>query len=449
MDTSTRSSGGLGNRFNRRDTDPPVVLYVSDDTAYLNEVRHNLAQAGFSVVTAKSPAEVKELTSQSEFDAFLSDYNLLQTDALSLYEEIRKIKGNETPPTLIINEYDEAVLKKKCESAGTAGLHVKTESHERLIDRILSIIRDKDKRNRIASTISRRHFKGGTDTLTRIANQEHFARRLNGESMASYRDQSFLSLLMLEIDRHEKMVEQYGQRKVDHAIVQVARLIESELRSRDCVARYTDYTFAVILPDTPQHAALAVARRLRRKLGAAEFGNLDQQISLTVSIGVTTRPPGTRKSPKELTDEAIVSADAAQKMGGDRVLADTALTGCPLVLVVGDPNSDLGAISTILEDYNRIEIRIATTLEEAKRVLSEVPVAMVMSQEGNGDTRIGLNLLTWMRNRFPAISRVLISNQVDPPLMVKAVNEASIHYFIPLPSNISKIPAIVEELLFT
>jgi diguanylate cyclase (GGDEF)-like protein len=426
-----------------------VVLYVSDDTAYLNEVRHNLGQAGFSVITARSPAEVKELTSHSEFDAFLSDYNLLQTDALSLFEDIRRIKGESTPPTLIINDYEESVLKQRCENAGTAGLHVKTESHERLIDRILSIIKDQDKRNRIAATIARRHFKGGTDTLTRIANQEHFARRLNGESMASYRDQSFLSLLILEVDRHEKVVEQYGKKKADHAIVQVARLIESELRSRDCVARYADHTFAVILPDTPQHAALAVARRLRRKLGAAEFGNLDQQVALTVSVGVTTRPPGTRKSPKELTDEAMVSAEAAQKMGGDRVMADTALTGSPLILVVCDPQSDVGAIATLLADYERVETRVATSNDEAKRVLSEVPVAMVMSQEGITDRRIGLELLSWVRNRFPAIFRVLISSQVDPVLMVKAVNEASIHYFIPLPSNISKIPAIVEELLFT
>lgn len=83
-----------------RETNPPVVLYVSDDTAYLNEVRHSLGQAGFSVVTAKSPTEAVELTSQSEFDALLSDYNLLQTDALSLYKAIRKIRGDLTPPTI-------------------------------------------------------------------------------------------------------------------------------------------------------------------------------------------------------------------------------------------------------------------------------------------------------------------------------------------------------------
>jgi diguanylate cyclase (GGDEF)-like protein len=431
-----------------RDTDPPVVLYVSEDTAYLNEVRHSLGQAGFSVVTAKSPAEVVALTTQSEFDALLSDYNLMSTDALSLYEEIRKIRGAATPPTIVVADYDESVLKLRCKNAGAEGVHVKTESQEKLIDRVLSVIKDRDKRNRIAGTIARRQFKGGTDTLTRVANQEHFSRRLNGESMASYRDQSFLSLLMITVDWYDRLVDRYGKQRAEYSLVQIARLIESELRSRDCVARYSEHTFAVALPDTPQPAAAAVGRRLRVKLSAAEFGNLDQSVNLTVSVGVTTRPPGTRKSPKEMCDEALVAAEAALKMGGDRVIADTALTGSPLVLMVGDPSGDTGAVSRILESYDRVEVRCATSYDEATRVLGEVPVAMVVAEDGGIASRTGLDLLTWIKNRFPSIYRILISDRVDPTIMVKAINEASVHYFVPLPSNLSKLPGIVEELLF-
>ena len=432
-----------------RETDPPVVLYVSDDTAYLNEVRHSLGSAGFSVVTAKSPAEVVALTSESEFDALLSDYNLLQTDALSLYEEIRKIRGEATPPTIVVADYDEAVLKSRCKNAGAEGVHVKTESQEKLIDRVLSVLRDRDKRNRVAAAVARRQFKGGTDTLTRVANHEHFSRRLNGESMASYRDQSFISVLMISVDRYDRLLDQYGKQRAEYALVQIARLIESELRSRDCVARYAESTFAVALPDTPQAAATAVGRRLRLKLGAAEFGNLDQSVTLTVSVGVATRPPGMRKAPKEMAEEAVLASEAAAKMGGDRVVADNALTGAPLVLLVGDPGGDLGAMMRVLESYERVETRTATSYDEACRVLGEVPVAMVLAEETGMGSRGGLDLLTWIKGRFPAIFRVLVSDRVDPSVMMKAINEASVHYFLPMPSNLSGLPNIVEGLLFT
>lgn len=175
-------------RRNGRDSDPPVVLYVSEDSAYLNEVRHGLGHAGFSVVAAKSPAEAMELAVESALDAMLSDYNLMQQDALTLFGEIKTKMGDTAPPSIVIADYDEAVLKSKCKNAGVAGFHAKTDSLEKLLERVVSVIRDPEKKERVALSVSRRQFKGGTDTLTRIANQEHFLRRLNGESMASYRD---------------------------------------------------------------------------------------------------------------------------------------------------------------------------------------------------------------------------------------------------------------------
>lgn len=449
MEAMPGNNPGRGPVVKHREPAPPVILYVSEDTAYLNAVRQSFGLAGFSVVTAKSPAEVIELTKNSDFDVLLCDYNLFQTDGLTLFNEIKRRQGVATPPTLVMSDTHEKILRKRCEDAGTAGLYVKTESQEDLIEKVLSLIRDPEKRTRAAEGVARRHFKGGTDTLTRLATQEHFTRRLNGESMASYRDHNFLSLLMIHVDRFDRMEEQYGQKRAESTLVQIARLIESELRSRDCVARYEHHTFAVVLPDTNQAAANAVGRRLRRKLAAAELGNLDQPVSLTVSIGATTRPPGTRKTPKEMLEEAWLSAEAAQKMGGDRVLADTALTGAPLVLLVGDPSSDVGPLSTILNENDRVEMRFATSYTEAMKVLGEVPVAMVMSQEGVPGASSGLDLLAWVRNKFPAIQRVLISDMVDASLMAKAVNEAAINYFLPIPTNLGKINAIIEELLFT
>jgi diguanylate cyclase (GGDEF)-like protein len=310
-------------------------------------------------------------------------------------------------------------------------------------------MRDHEKQHRIAQSVSKRRFKGGTDALTRVATHEHFSRRLNGESMASYRDHNFLSLLMIVVDQYKRVVTQYGKQQAERALGQMARLIESELRSRDCVARYDEHTFAVSLPDTPPVAAKAVGRRLRQKLNATEFGNLDQPISLTVSIGAATRPPGTRRSPQELCNQALLSAEAAQKMGGDRVVADTGLTGAPLVLVIGEPNSEAGVLVRVLAAYDKVEMRLATTYDDACKVLAEVPVAMLMAQEGIPGSRTGLDLLEWVRRKFPAIRRVFISDRVDHDVMIRAVNGAAINYFISLPVNGRKLEKAVEELLFS
>ena len=60
-----------------------------------------------------------------------------------------------------------------------------------------------------------------------------------------------------------------------------------------------------------------------------------------------------------------------------------------------------------------------------------------------------MELLAWIRNRYPAIRRVLISTEVSYSLMTRAVNRAAIDYFVPLPWNLGELPSMVDELLFS
>ncbi len=430
-----------------QDNEPPVVLYVSDDTGFINTVRRNLGQAGFSVVTTRSAADAVELIIESEFDAVISDYDLLQTDAITLLNQIQNLLGEKTPPTLIVTEQETSALKARCVAAGAASHHAKSESVELFIERVTSALKSEAKRTQIAKYASRR-FKGGTDPLTQVATKEHFGRRLKGESMAAYRDQTYLSILVITIDQFNKTLDRFGKQRADSALAQTARLIEGDLRSRDCVARYAEHTFAVTLPGTKIQAAAAVGRRLKRRLSSTEFGDLEQPISLTVSIGVSCRPPGMQMAPDDLISQAVRSSAAAQKMGGDRVLADDALTGSPLVLVLGDPSGETGAVARSLEECN-VELRLATSADEARDILSQVPVAMVMAEGGMAGGQDGVEFLTWIRDQFPAIRRVLISDSVSTALVVKAVNRAAIHYIIMVPGSLKELPKLVDELLFS
>ncbi len=429
-------------------SEPPLVLYVSNDTAYLNTVRRNLCHAGFSVVTTRSTAEAVELTSQSDVDAILSDYNLPQTDALAFFEQLQQLHGDNTPPTLIVGDHDVEALKSRCIAVGTEGLHVKSQSAEQLIDRVTSILRNESKRDQIMYSSPRISLKSGIDPLTQVSSREYFKRRLNGESVASYRDQSPLSLVMLTLDKFSQIEEQFGKTKAESTLAQTARLVEGELRSRDCVARYGHYTFVIILPDTPIQAAKAVGRRLLRRLSSTEFGDLDLPISLTVSVGATCRPQGTESPPKELINQALHASNAAVKMGGNRVIADTALTGRPVVLLVGEPSDEVSAVIREIKDLN-VELRTAISFEETREMLQDIPVAMLLVPNAVPGLDDGVELLEWARNRFPSIKRVFISGKMDHVLMTKAINRAAIHYFIPIPWNLNELPGVIDGLLFS
>lgn len=430
-----------------RQSEPPTVLCLSADPAFANSVRRSLAEAGFSAVYARSPAEAIELITESSFDALLCDYDLLQSDALSLYERIKTVSIAVPPPLLVALDRPSDAIASQAQQAGADGIWIKSDNMEDLVLRVTEMVRDDTKRFLIESSASKRRLRGGTDPLTRVASKEHFNRRFNGESAAAYRDQSPLALLMLVIDGYDKLTSTSGKNKAEGALAQVARLIEGELRSRDCVARYSEHTFAVILPDTPLEAAAAVGRRLRRRITSSEFGDVDDSLSLSSSIGVTSRPPGTQVSPLDLVNQAMRAAAGAQMMGGDRVMADSALSGSPLVIVLGDPGGEAGAVAAGLESSN-IEVRVATSAKEAKEILASVPSAMIVADQDLPGAPSAVELLTWSRNQYPAIRRVLLATRVDPALMAEAVNKAAVHYFIQVPVNVGHLSKVVDQLLF-
>jgi diguanylate cyclase (GGDEF)-like protein len=425
----------------------PIVLCISEDKAFINTARVSLGQAGFVVVTSRNSSDALDLTASQEIDAIICDYGLSQVDGISLFERLRKERAGATPPTLIVNETYAAPLLARCIAAGAVGLHAKGESPEMLVERAISMIADDAKRKHVESSALRRAVQGGTDPLTHIASRTHFTRRLSAESAASYRDGNHLSVVVLSVDRYANTAERHGAQLAESLLAQTARLIEGDLRSRDCVGRYSDHAFGLVLPETPLAAATAVASRLRRAIAGVELGDLDHPIAVTMSAGVASRPVGVRATPEELMEQALKNCAAAAHMGGDRVVADSALTGKPIALLMGPPgDEDTSALAARLSRRG-LEVRSAATAEEARRVMTDVPAALLCAVHSplNGDAA---ELLVWARTKFPSTRRVLVSSGTEPALMLRMVNEAAIDYLVLHPCPEERIDALVNELIY-
>ncbi|MBW2278858.1 MAG: diguanylate cyclase, partial [Deltaproteobacteria bacterium] len=355
------------------------------------------------------------------------------------------LRSDETPPTLIVGDHYSAPLLARCMQVGTAGLHSKTDAIESLIERVIAIIRDDAKRARVEESASKRVAPGGVDPLTRIGSKEHFFRRLSAESVASYREGNNLSLLIFEVDRYERIVDRNSRQKAESLLAQVALLVEGELRSRDCVARYSDYSFGVVLPESAADAAAAVGRRLRATIAASEFGDLDHPIAVTISVGAACRRSGMRASPDEMTSLAVKNCAAATQMGGDRLVADALLTGMPLALVIAEASETASQLVADLERCN-VEARLVHDTEQAIGTLDTLPAALIVAvhpQPGSGK-----DILVWARDRQPAARRVLVSATSGEELLGYAVNRAGVHYFLAAPWPPGSVDEMVDRLLF-
>lgn len=166
-----------------------------------------------------------------------------------------------------------------------------------------------------------------TDGLTGAANRRSFDRRLQAEWQQPGAGRLNVGLLMIDIDHFKAFNDFYGHLAGDRCLRLVARCIEDSVRQpNDFTARYGGEEFAVILPQTDDSAAAAVAERIRAAVQAMGLAGGGPGEPLTVSIGVAAMRTGLDVVPDRLialTDRRLYEAKRAGRncvrgAGGDR-----------------------------------------------------------------------------------------------------------------------------------
>ncbi len=131
-----------------------------------------------------------------------------------------------------------------------------------------------------------------TDPLTGLGNRRTFDSALDQEWRRALREQSPLSLLMIDVDAFKGINDTYGHPAGDDYLRVIAETISSSVRRpADMVSRYGGEEFALILPATGAAGAAEVAEQLRLaicELRLPHVLNPDHESVVTVSIGAAT-----------------------------------------------------------------------------------------------------------------------------------------------------------------
>jgi diguanylate cyclase (GGDEF)-like protein len=126
-----------------------------------------------------------------------------------------------------------------------------------------------------------------TDDLTTLYNRRHFDRNLRGELERAKRYGHKVSVVVLDIDNFKSLAERSGGPVARLVLSDMGKLLKKFARNTDCVARYSDEEFAILLPHTDGREAAIAAGRLRSIVGGHLF---PRRKKLTVSVGMATYP---------------------------------------------------------------------------------------------------------------------------------------------------------------
>jgi diguanylate cyclase (GGDEF)-like protein len=131
--------------------------------------------------------------------------------------------------------------------------------------------------------------KNTLDALTGIRNRSYFDKKYQAEVRRSRREQTQLSIVMMDIDHFKNVNDKYGHLVGDECIKTVAHTLNKALkRPSDDVCRFGGEEFALILPSTDLEGALVLVEQLRAKIEKTSIKVEDVSINITISAGIGT-----------------------------------------------------------------------------------------------------------------------------------------------------------------
>jgi two-component system cell cycle response regulator len=170
-------------------------------------------------------------------------------------------------------------------------------------------------RERVDRLIARLADAARTDALTGLLNRRGFQELMEVETERALRSSRPLAILVGDLDHFKHLNDRFGHAAGDVALKRFAEIALSASRRIDAVARIGGEEFALLLPDTEQHAAYLLAERLRR--AAKERPAAGDSELPTVSFGVASFPTHAADA-EALMHAADQALYAAKAMGRDR-----------------------------------------------------------------------------------------------------------------------------------
>ena len=321
----------------KTDENAAMVLLVDDQAMIGEAVRRGLSnEENIDFHFCADPHQAIAQAVRIKPTVILQDLVMPGLDGLSLVREYRNHPATKDIPIIVLSTKEDPLIKSAAFAAGANDYLVKLPDNIELVARIryhsrsYMTLLQRDAAYR-ALRVSQQQLLDtnlvlqrlmNSDGLTGLSNRRHFDEYLELERRRSLREQSQLSLLMIDVDYFKTYNDTFGHLEGDEALRQVAAAIrEASARPSDLPARYGGEEFALVLPNTSLGGARLVAEKLRMTVAALKIPHISptEGSSLTISIGLSTITPTPGSNCRELISAADKGLYLAKNNGRNQV----------------------------------------------------------------------------------------------------------------------------------
>ena len=288
-------------------------ILVVDDTEINIDILLELLSGSYEVSVATTGQIALEVVEEEKIDLILLDIIMPDMDG---YEVCKQLKSNEKtkeiPVIFITAKSDEDSIEKAYDIGGS--------------DYVTKPFRPKELMARVRKELQLRRyqeelkFMASTDPMTKLYNRRYFSDISQQILALAKRDQTAVSLIMLDIDKFKNINDTYGHQAGDDAIIALSERLKAHQRKSDIICRFGGEEFVILLPETSMEQAAIVAE----KIGADVEHTLlniapDTNINLTISLGVSQVNIDDETSIEPALNRADEALYVAKNAGRNRV----------------------------------------------------------------------------------------------------------------------------------
>ncbi|HWI65625.1 MAG TPA: diguanylate cyclase [Symbiobacteriaceae bacterium] len=266
-----------------------LVLIVDDDPVLRRVLRWSLESLGYEVDEAADAAAALDAVRTLRPDAVLLDVIMPETGGLEVLAQIKHEPVLAETPVLFLTAAADMSTKAAGFELGAQDYILKSADLREVDLRLKTAIAAVRRREELVEqarklTQERERLAGELlrDPLTGLLNR----RALDGFAPGP----GSMTLLMVDVDRFKRVNDRYGHPVGDRVLQAVARCLQEHLRDLDLCVRYGGEEFTAILPGADPAAGRRVAERLRQSVEQLRIWQDDQQVPVTISIGVASAP---------------------------------------------------------------------------------------------------------------------------------------------------------------
>lgn len=155
------------------------------------------------------------------------------------------------------------------------------------------------------------------DPLTELPNRRRFYEELERHLTLAERYGTNGTLLLIDLDFFKDVNDKFGHASGDEVLIQLAALLQKQLRKTDLCARIGGDEFCILMPYTDVIQAQRVAERLLKLLNDQPLTIGQHNIAITLSIGIAAFPEHALTTSELLShaDSALYQAKAQGRNG--------------------------------------------------------------------------------------------------------------------------------------